>query len=319
MKKTDGNIELIVGNKERVSELAAEHIYAQLQRNRGKLVLGAAGGSSTAGVYKSLCSFNTDISGITAFTADEYFGTCDQLESIKKQLPGANVYAPQAVLEAERVCIDSNERVYPPGSGHHSFITVVACDDDINLDIADETKRKKDFEESEKRYFEARHEPGVDWERLDLVHESASRYNGAMHRVAKELIKTINASCKEYEKQIADAGGIDIILLGLGADPDGHIASIMPGNLDVDDRTHLEKYLSPHKTSAGETNYAITMGIGTILEAKEIVLLAFGDKKADAVERALYGPINGECPASYLRKSPNRVLVCLDYDAAKNI
>ncbi|MBI2129643.1 hypothetical protein HYU07_05365, partial [Candidatus Woesearchaeota archaeon] len=58
---------------------------------------------------------------------------------------------------------------------------------------------------------------------------------------------------------------------------------------------------------------------GTILDAKEIVLIAFGEEKANIVERALYGPIDEQCPASFLRKSPNKVRLCLDHSSSKYI
>lgn len=247
MIKPCKNLDLIVGDKDRVSEFVAEHIHAKMQRNNGKIVLGAAGGSSTAGVYRAMVSMGIDTSGITAFAPDEYFGTDDQLKNIQKQLPRAKVHAPRAIFYRDNKKIEIGETIHP------------------------------------------------------------------------ELAKEIRNSCEEYENQIKNIGRIDILLLGLGLNPDGHIASVMPGNLNVDDRTHLERYPTPHSVSTGATNYAITMGLGTILEAKETVLLAFGEDKAGIVSRTLYCPVHGGLPASYLRESSNRMLVCLDYDAAKNL
>lgn len=118
------------------------------------------------------------------------------------------------------------------------------------------------------------------------------------------------AFCQWYEKRIEDAGGIDIQILGIGSD--GHIAFNEPTS-SLSSRTRL-------KTLARQTIednarffdkpedvpiYAITMGVGTILEAEEIILLANGKGKADAVYQAVEGPVSSMITASALQMHPD--------------
>lgn len=128
------------------------------------------------------------------------------------------------------------------------------------------------------------------------------------------------AFCDWYEKRIEEAGGIDVQILGIGSD--GHIAFNEPAS-SLSSRTRL-------KTLAKQTIddnarffssreevpvYAITMGVGTILEAKKIVLLANGKKKADAVAQAVEGPVTSMITASALQLHPDAT-VYVDNDAA---
>ncbi len=137
------------------------------------------------------------------------------------------------------------------------------------------------------------------------------------------LAKDIEASCVEYEASIRDAGGIDVQLLGIGRD--GHIGFNEPGS-SLGSRTRL-------KTLAQETisdnarffksldevpRFAITMGVGTIFEARHIVLLASGVEKSDAVKLAIEGPVTTEITASALQLHP-RVTVFLDEAAAEKL
>ncbi|MBI4882085.1 MAG: glucosamine-6-phosphate deaminase [Planctomycetes bacterium] len=111
-------------------------------------------------------------------------------------------------------------------------------------------------------------------------------------------------SCRAYEARIQAAGGIDLLLLGLGRS--GHIGFNEPGS-GRDSRTRV---VALHQTTrrdnardfdGGEApERAMTMGIETILEARSILLLAFGAAKADVLARALAGPASAELPASFL-------------------
>jgi glucosamine-6-phosphate deaminase len=119
----------------------------------------------------------------------------------------------------------------------------------------------------------------------------------------------------DYEAAIAAAGGIDLQLLGIGAN--GHIAFNEPGS-DFASRTRVVG-LAASTRAAGQPSFAgsgdvpvlgITMGIASILEARRIVLVATGRGKADAVARAVKGPLDPACPASILRTHPDAVMVC---------
>jgi len=115
-------------------------------------------------------------------------------------------------------------------------------------------------------------------------------------------------NCLAYEDAIARAGGIDVQLLGLGAN--GHIAFNEPGSsrdsrtreveLDAQTRRAAEPAFAPAPVPAR----ALTMGVATILEARRIELLAFGQHKAVPVERALNQAIGPELPATFLRCHP---------------
>lgn len=130
-------------------------------------------------------------------------------------------------------------------------------------------------------------------------------------------------SCRDYEAQIRDAGGIDLQVLGIGTD--GHIGFNEPSS-SLASRTRI-KTLTPRTRednarffgSEGEVpHHAVTMGIGTIMEARENLLLAFGHKKARAIAGAVEGPVTADNPASILQMHP-AVKVCLDEPAAAEL
>ena len=116
--------------------------------------------------------------------------------------------------------------------------------------------------------------------------------------------------CARYEAQIADAGGIDIQIVGIGRT--GHIGFNEPGS-SRDSRTRMVALDRLTRRDAardfrGEANvpaYAITMGIGTILQARQIRLLAWGESKASILRAAIEGPETGSVPASFLQHHPD--------------
>ncbi|MCO8122908.1 glucosamine-6-phosphate deaminase [Stieleria sp. TO1_6] len=130
----------------------------------------------------------------------------------------------------------------------------------------------------------------------------------------------IDASCARYEAMIRDAGGIDMQLLGIGHN--GHIAFNEPGS-EFDSRTRqveltaetIDKNARFFDSPDQVPRHAITMGIATILDARQIVLLATGAGKADAVRNMLAGPVVAAHPASLLRNH-SHVTVVLDPPAA---
>lgn len=130
----------------------------------------------------------------------------------------------------------------------------------------------------------------------------------------------VETHCKEYERSIIEAGGINLQLLGIGRN--GHIGFNEPGTA-FEKETHVvelaEETINDNARffQKGELmpTQAITMGIKTIMRSKEILLLAKGKNKAGAVKDALFGPITSDVPASVLQLHP-KVTVLLDHDAA---
>jgi glucosamine-6-phosphate deaminase len=130
----------------------------------------------------------------------------------------------------------------------------------------------------------------------------------------------IPKSCQEYEEQIRAAGGIDLQVLGIGTD--GHIGFNEPTS-SLASRTRIKtltqqtcKDNARFFGSEGDVpHHVITMGIGTIMEARQNLLLAFGRNKARAIAEAVEGPVTSLNPASVLQMHPT-VKVCLDEPAA---
>ena len=142
-------------------------------------------------------------------------------------------------------------------------------------------------------------------------------------RLLDGLAADIPAECERYEQEIHEAGGIDLQLLGIGAN--GHIGFNEPGT-SLASRTGLQT-LTPQTRRdnaaffGGEDKTpqrAISIGIGTILEARHCLLLAFGGKKARAVADAVEEPVSANTPASALQLHPNATL-CLDENAAAGL
>lgn len=133
----------------------------------------------------------------------------------------------------------------------------------------------------------------------------------------------VDAACAAYERAIADAGGIDIQILGIGAN--GHIGFNEPTS-SLASRTRI-KTLAPQTVAdnarffdnpADVPIHCLTQGLGTILESKEIVLVAQGASKARAVAAAVEGPVSSMCPASALQLHQH-VSVIVDEDAAAEL
>lgn len=147
--------------------------------------------------------------------------------------------------------------------------------------------------------------------------------NPANTNVPDGLADDIEAHAEEYEARIRDAGGIELQLLGIG--DNGHIAFNEPGS-PANSRTRRVELTeatieanSRFFSSMDEVpRQAITMGIATILDAKRIILMATGERKAEAVREALEGPINESCPASQLQRSRDVTFV-MDAPAAARL
>jgi glucosamine-6-phosphate deaminase len=130
------------------------------------------------------------------------------------------------------------------------------------------------------------------------------------------LPEDVEAECEAYEEAIRNRGGIDVQLLGIGRD--GHIGFNEPSS-SLQARTRLktltDETLKDNFGSVEGPRFAITMGIGTIMDAKEIILIAVGNEKAKAVSLMVEGPITASCPATALQLHP-RVKIIIDPGAA---
>ncbi|MFH1779410.1 MAG: glucosamine-6-phosphate deaminase [Candidatus Omnitrophota bacterium] len=120
------------------------------------------------------------------------------------------------------------------------------------------------------------------------------------------LAKDVEKFCCEYETMISDVSGIDLQLLGIGAN--GHIGFSEPGSslasltqMTILTQRTIEDNARFFKRKEDVPTKAITMGIGTILNAKKVVLVANGANKADAIAKSAEGPITSMVPASALQ------------------
>ena len=133
----------------------------------------------------------------------------------------------------------------------------------------------------------------------------------------------VDEYCRSYERQIEAAGGIDFQLLGIGKT--GHIGFNEPGSSPTSRTRLITLDVVTRRDAAadffGEAHVpreAITMGIATILAAREVAILATGEHKAAIVRRAVEGEIDSEVAATCLQKHPNTVF-CLDTPAAAEL
>lgn len=130
----------------------------------------------------------------------------------------------------------------------------------------------------------------------------------------------LEAMCGEYEEAIAKVGGLDLVMLGLG--PNGHIASNEPGS-PFESRTRpvrlltetVRYILTDDVLQGAVSDRAVTLGIGTILEAADVVVLVSGAAKREALRKLLDGPVTTEVPASILRRHP-RCTIIADREAS---
>lgn len=137
------------------------------------------------------------------------------------------------------------------------------------------------------------------------------------------MAEDIEFACTEYEKKIEEAGGIDLQILGIGSN--GHIAFNEPGS-SLGSRTRI-KTLSEEtirdnarffSSQRDVPRYAITMGIGTIMDARELILLASGKEKATAVAKMVEGPVTAMVPATVVQLH-RKAMVIVEHAAASKL
>jgi glucosamine-6-phosphate deaminase len=137
------------------------------------------------------------------------------------------------------------------------------------------------------------------------------------------MAEDIDAFCEWYEEKIIEHGGIDLQILGIGSN--GHIAFNEPGS-SLGSRTRIKTLdEKTRKDNARFFNsmdevpkYAITMGVGTIMEAKRLLLLANGIKKAEAIKQTVEGPIMAKYPATIVQLH-RYATVIIDKEAASKL
>lgn len=153
------------------------------------------------------------------------------------------------------------------------------------------------------------------FDHVNIPPESTHLPNGLAKDVAKH--------CHDYEAAIRRAGGIDLQLLGVGTD--GHIGFNEPSS-SLASRTRI-KSLTPRTiadnarffgSEAEVPRHVITMGVGTIMEARHCLVLAQGEAKAHAVAAMVEGPITADCPASILQMHQTCTLI-VDEPAATQL
>lgn len=153
------------------------------------------------------------------------------------------------------------------------------------------------------------------WSRVDLPLEFTDIPQGD----AEDL----NAECLRYDKKIEEAGGIDLLILGLGLN--GHIGFNEPShNLQI--KTHVVELTTETMTANARffqdfeeiPRKAITMGIGSIMQAKKILLLVSGDNKKEILSKTLFGPVSTEVPASIIQLHAN-LTVLSDISLEQNL
>jgi glucosamine-6-phosphate deaminase len=136
--------------------------------------------------------------------------------------------------------------------------------------------------------------------------------------------RDLDAECERYERQITAAGGMDVLVLGIGAN--GHIGFNEPADtlaarshrVTLDEPTRAANALWFGGDLARVPREALTMGMGTILRARSIVLIATGETKTEAVSAMLYGDVTTRVPASFLQLHP-QVTVMLDESLAESL
>ncbi|MCL2319121.1 MAG: glucosamine-6-phosphate deaminase [Treponema sp.] len=178
-----------------------------------------------------------------------------------------------------------------------SFANVISYNMDEYLGLP------ADHPQSYKRFMKDNFFSGI-----DIKPENAHVLDG--------MAKDPEAECRNYENAIKAAGGVELFMGGIGND--GHIAFNEPGS-SLHSRTRVKTLTSdtrvvnsrffdgdPNKVPA----MALTVGIGTVMDAREVLILVSGRQKARALQAAVEGPVSHWCPLSCLQMHPKAIIVC---------
>ena len=184
--------------------------------------------------------------------------------------------------------------------GEISFLDVITFNLDEYVDLPKDDKNS---------YFTFMHENLFN--HVDIKEENVHILNGNAENTENEAA--------EYDAMIDEAGGIDVQLLGIGTN--GHIGFNEPSDAFTDGTFKVkltDSTIASNSIYFDENpmpRYALTMGVGSIMKAKKIVLIATGSSKANAIKSTVKGSVDPHCPASILQQHPDAILL-LDKEAA---
>jgi glucosamine-6-phosphate deaminase len=146
--------------------------------------------------------------------------------------------------------------------------------------------------------------------------------NPELVKVPDGRASDVAAACVAYDKSIKDAGGVDVQILGIGAN--GHVGFNEPTS-SFASRTRI-KTLAPRTREDNARffdsldqvpTHCVTQGLGTIMEARQLVLVAQGEGKADAIAAAVEGPVSSSCPGSILQFHEHAAVIVDEAAASK--
>lgn len=275
----------ITNNFEHLSRVAADMVkkkLIELSKKKKEIVLGLATGSSPTGMYKHLAQAANngefDSSRIRSFNLDEYVG-----------LPGEN--AQQRVVHPESYCYFMIQEFF--GLLKKKFI-------ETNVPFGSLIDQKILIREL-KKYPKDWTYKGTDAGKSIAIKQKAeSRY---LAWIKKDILKG-------YTQKIQESGGIDLQVIGVGGR--GHVAFHESGVpfegssvmlVKLDDNTIKNSVTDGHFVSVKNCpNYAISMGAELVYQARNVVLLANGERKIESVARSLLGEVTPEVPISYGQK-----------------
>ena len=299
-------IEVVITNDfEHLSKVAAEivkKILVEFLKRKKEVVLGLATGNSPTGMYKHLAraanNGEFDSSRIRSFNLDEYIG-----------LPGEN--AQQRALHPESYCYFMIQEFF--GLLKKKFI-------ETNVPFGSLIDQKLLIKELKKYPHDWACNGTGAGKSIVIKQKTGSEY---LSWIRKEILNG-------YMQKIKKAGGIDIQIIGVGGR--GHVAFHESGVpfegssvmlVKLDDNTIKDSVTDGHFISKKDyPNYAISMSAELVYQARNVVLLANGERKVESVTRSLLGDVNPEVPISYGQKyalNGGNLIYVLDKIAGRNL
>ena len=230
------------------------------------------------------------------------FITVENYEQLSRQ--AANIIAAQIITKPNSVLglatgsspigiYDQLVEKYQNGDLDFSEIISINLDEYVGLD---------ETHEQSYRYFMQHYL----FDKVNICRENTFVPNG--------LAADLDKECAEYDARVTNYGGIDLQVLGIGFD--GHIGFNEPDDIFVKGTHVIDLHESTIKANARffaseaeVPRQAVTMGMGGIMQAKKILLIANGQGKKEILQKALFGPITSKIPASLLQLHPNVTVI----------